>query len=144
MNPLKLLYTVIDSIKFLLSYPLLSREDKNVFLKAYGLRWSLILILTLVIYLFGFDFLLFIHVTLFPYQIDWFYTILQICNDSAKLIGIHFIVWIVVSRSHWFTRYPLFNDKSWITAFLTTESQVNHFIAYSYFIIIVVYTIPPY
>ena len=58
MNPLKLLYTVIDSIKFLLSYPLLSREDRNVFLKAYGLRWSLILILTLVIYLFGFDFLL--------------------------------------------------------------------------------------
>ena len=92
MNPLKLLYTVIDSIKFLLSYPLLSREDKNVFLKAYGLRWSLILILTLVIYLFGFDFLLFIHVTLFPYQIDWFYTILQIGKDSAKLIGIHFIV----------------------------------------------------
>lgn len=92
MNPLKSFYAIINAIKFVLSCPLLSREDKNVFLKAYGLRWSLILILTLVIYLFGFDFLLFIHVTLFPYQIDWFYTILQIGKDSAKLIGIHFIV----------------------------------------------------
>ena len=92
MNPLKSFYAIINAIKFVLSCPLLSREDRNVFLKAYGLRWSLILILTLVIYLFGFDFLLFIHVTLFPFQIDWFYTILQICKDSAKLIGIHFIV----------------------------------------------------
>ena len=92
MNPLKSFYAIINAIKFVLSCPLLSREDKNVFLKAYGLRWSLILILTLVIYKVGFDFLLFIHVTLFPYQIDWFYTILQIGKDSAKLIGIHFIV----------------------------------------------------
>ena len=90
MNPLKLLYTVIDSIKFLLSYPLLSREDKNVFLKAYGLRWSLILILTTAIYLVGYD--LFYLITLFPFSLEWFNTIVQICNDSAQLIGTHFIV----------------------------------------------------
>ena len=90
MNPLKLLYTVIDSIKFLLSYPLLSREDRNVFLKAYGLRWSLILILTTAIYLVGYD--LFYLITLFPFSLEWFNTIVQICNDSAQLIGTHFIV----------------------------------------------------
>ena len=90
MNPLKLLYTVIDSIKFLLSYPLLSREDKNVFLKAYGLKWSLILILTTAIYLVGYD--LFYLITLFPFSLEWLNTIVQICNDSAKLIGTHFIV----------------------------------------------------
>ena len=90
MNLIKLLYTVIDSIKFLLSYPLLSREDKNVFLKAYGLRWSLILILTTAIYLVGYD--LFYLITLFPFSLEWFNTIVQICNDSAQLIGTHFIV----------------------------------------------------
>ena len=90
MNLLKLLYTVIDSIKFLLSYPLLSREDRNVFLKAYGLRWSLILILTTAIYLVGYD--LFYLITLFPFSLEWFNTIVQICNDSAQLIGTHFIV----------------------------------------------------
>ena len=90
MNLIKLLYTVIDSIKFLLSYPLLSREDKNVFLKAYGLKWSLILILTTAIYLVGYD--LFYLITLFPFSLEWFNTIVQICNDSAQLIGTHFIV----------------------------------------------------
>ena len=90
MNLIKLLYTVIDSIKFLLPYPLLSREDKNVFLKAYGLKWSLILILTTAIYLVGYD--LFYLITLFPFSLEWFNTIVQICNDSAQLIGTHFIV----------------------------------------------------
>ena len=90
MNLIKLLYTVIDSIKFLISYPLLSREDKNVFLKAYGLKWSLILILTTAIYLVGYD--LFYLITLFPFSLEWFNTIVQICNDSAQLIGTHFIV----------------------------------------------------
>ena len=90
MNLIKLLYTVIDSIKFLISYPLLSREDKNVFLKAYGLKWSLILIVTTAIYLVGYD--LFYLITLFPFSLEWFNTIVQICNDSAQLIGTHFIV----------------------------------------------------
>ena len=90
MNPLKSFYAIINAIKFVLSCPLLSREDKDVFLKAYGLKWSLILILTTAIYLVGYD--LFYLITLFPFSLEWFNTIVQICNDSAQLIGTHFIV----------------------------------------------------